>query len=139
MKKNIFSIIITTFILGLLIFPAALPALATTTGQNAGTKIKQGIIDTGVAAELGNADTDVREVVALIINALLGFLGVLFTVLIIYGGFLWMTAAGNDQQVEKARKILTQATIGLLIVVLAYALSTWIFRSILWATYQPYY
>ncbi len=138
MKKNILTIVITTFILGLLLIPTTVPALATTTQGNAGTKIKQGIIDTGVAAELGNANTDIREVVALIINALLGFLGILFTVLIIYGGFLWMTAAGNDQQIEKARKILTQATIGLLIVILAYALSSWIFRAILYATYQPY-
>ncbi len=138
MKKNILTIAISTFILGLLMLPATLPTLATTTGQNAGTKIKQGIIDTGTAAELGNADTDIREVIALIINALLGFLGILFTILIIYGGFLWMTAAGNDQQIEKARKILTQATIGLLIVILAYALSIWIFKAILYATYQPY-
>lgn len=89
-------------------------------------------------ARLAEAE-DPAFLVGNIIKYALGFVGTIFLVLIIYGGFLWMTAAGNDQQVEKARKILTQATIGLLIVVLAYALSTWIFRSILWATYQPYY
>jgi hypothetical protein len=117
----------------------ALPSLAQTSTQtDAGSRIKQGIIDTGVAAELGNADTDVREVIALIISALLGFLGIIFTVLIMYGGWLWMTAAGNEQQIEKAKKVLSQATIGLFIVIASYGLSKWIFEIIRQSTYNPY-
>ncbi len=69
-----------------------------------------------------------------IIKYALGFVGTIFLVLIIYGGFLWMTAAGNDQQIDKAKKILTNSTVGLLIVVLAYALSLFIINVILKAT-----
>ncbi len=136
MNKKTIKILLVIMIWSGFFFSATTPLLATST--DAGTKIKQGIIDTGIAAELGNADTDIRETTALIIRYLLGFLGILFTILIIYGGFLWMTAAGNDQQIDKARKILTQAAIGLLIVVLAYALSSWIFKIILRATYDPW-
>lgn len=59
-----------------------------------------------------------------IIRIILSFLGVIFLLLIIYGGFLWMTAQGNDTQVDKAKKIIINSTIGITIVLLAYAI-TW--------------
>lgn len=62
--------------------------------------------------------------VGVIIGALLSFIGVLFMILIIYGGLLWMTARGNDQQVEKAKKLIIQAIIGLVIVLSAYAITS---------------
>jgi len=64
--------------------------------------------------------------IGLFISILLSFLGVIFMVLIIYGGILWMTAGGNDQQIEKARKILINSIIGLAIVLLAYAISVFV-------------
>ncbi|MGB0757566.1 MAG: pilin [Patescibacteria group bacterium] len=69
-----------------------------------------------------------------LIRALFGFLGIAFLLLIIYGGFLWMTAAGNEENVSKAKRIITQATIGLFIIVIAFAISDFIFDSILEAT-----
>jgi len=59
----------------------------------------------------------------------LSFLGVIFVVLIVYGGILWMTAMGNDQQVDKAKKIITESIIGLVIVVLAYSISFLVIKS----------
>ena len=55
----------------------------------------------------------------IIINNLLTFIGILFFLLIIYAGYLWMTARGNQEQVEKAKKITREAVIGLLIIILA--------------------
>ena len=43
--------------------------------------------------------SDLKEIIANIINIALGFLGVLAVIFILYGGFLWMTAAGNEEQV----------------------------------------
>jgi len=54
-----------------------------------------------------------------ILNYLLTFLGLIFFLLIIYAGFLWMTARGNEEQVERAKKITREAVIALLIVLLA--------------------
>ncbi len=88
---------------------------------------------TNQKAKLAEADTP-AFLVGEIIKYALGFVGTIFLVLIIYGGFLWMTAAGNDQQIEKARKILTSSTVGLLIVILAYGLSLFIINVILSAT-----
>ena len=46
--------------------------------------------------------------------------------LIIYGGILWMTAMGKENQVEKAKNIIIQAVIGLVIVLAAYAITSFI-------------
>jgi len=54
-----------------------------------------------------------------IINSLLNFIGVIFFLLLIYAGYLWMTARGNDEQIEKAKKITREVVIGLIIIVLA--------------------
>lgn len=56
-----------------------------------------------------------------IISFGLGFLGVIFMLLIIYSGILWMTARGNEQQVDKAKKTLESSVVGILIVTAAYA------------------
>ena len=54
------------------------------------------------------------------INIALGFLGILAVIIIIFAGFKWMTASGNEDQVADAKKMLTQAVIGLAIIFLAY-------------------
>ncbi|MDD5749402.1 MAG: pilin [Patescibacteria group bacterium] len=61
-------------------------------------------------------------IVAGVINGLLSLLGMLFTVLVIYGGFKWMLARGNSQQVDEAKKVISNAAIGLAIVVLSYVI-----------------
>ncbi len=67
--------------------------------------------------------TGINPVIAVIIQTALSFLGIVFIVLIVYGGYLYMTAHGNEQQVEKAQSLLRAAIIGLIIVVAAYAIS----------------
>ncbi len=59
-----------------------------------------------------------------IINVILGFLGIIFIVLIIYGGFMWMTARGNEAQVESAKKILGRSIIGVIIILVSFII-TW--------------
>ena len=64
-----------------------------------------------------------------IIQAILSFVGIIFMVIFIYSGILWMTAGGNDQRIEKAKKIMVESIIGLLIVLLAYAITMFIVGS----------
>lgn len=61
-----------------------------------------------------------------ILGAFLAFLGVIFLILMIYAGVMWMTAAGNEQQVAKARNLIIAAVIGLIIVLAAYALTSYL-------------
>lgn len=66
---------------------------------------------------------DPESVVAALITSLLAFTGVIFFILVIYGGFLWMTAKGNEDQINKAKKILMSSAIGLAIVMGAYIIT----------------
>ena len=66
-----------------------------------------------------------------ILTYLFGFLGIVFMILTIYGGWLWMTAQGNEEQVTKARKIVIDGVIGLVIMVFAYTLTIVIVNAIL--------
>ncbi|MDD4902746.1 MAG: IPT/TIG domain-containing protein, partial [Patescibacteria group bacterium] len=82
----------------------------------------------------GLAATDPRLIVGNIIRIALGFLGVIALGLIIYGGFLWMTAAGNEERIATAKKVLISAIIGLIIILSAFAIATFILNSLLQAT-----
>lgn len=62
----------------------------------------------------------------LVVGTLLAFLGVLFLVLMISAGLRWMTARGNEQEVEQAKNSIKSAAIGLLVVLIAYALVTFV-------------
>jgi hypothetical protein len=82
----------------------------------------------------GLAGGDIRVVIASIIRVALGFLGIIAVLIIIYGGYTWMTAGGDETKIEQAKKILTNAVIGLVIILSAYALTSFIIRSLLRAT-----
>lgn len=55
----------------------------------------------------------------MVINSLLTFIGVLFFLLLIYAGYLWLNARGREEQIEKAKKITREALVGLIIIILA--------------------
>ncbi|MBI4133295.1 hypothetical protein HY478_01645, partial [Candidatus Uhrbacteria bacterium] len=86
-------------------------------------------LDVGVNAvdeEIGLSAADPRIVVARIIRVALGLLGVVTVVLILYGGFVWMTASGNEENIAKAKRILTNASIGLVIVLTSFAITQFV-------------
>lgn len=76
------------------------------------------------------SDQDPRYTIANIINIALSLLGIIFLVLLIYAGFLWMTAAGNEDNVEKARKLIFAAIIGLAIILSAFAISKFVTKAL---------
>ncbi|MDD3711088.1 MAG: pilin [Patescibacteria group bacterium] len=74
--------------------------------------------------------TDPRSIIVKIINVALGFLAIIAVSLAIFGGFLWMTSEGNEEKVSKAKRVLKNALIGLIIVLSAWGIVTFIFRSL---------
>lgn len=76
----------------------------------------------------GNNKTDVRVIIANFIKVILGFLAAIFLVLIVFSGFRYMTAAGNEDQTKKAVAQIRDAVIGLLIVIASWALTAFILR-----------
>ncbi len=85
------------------------------------------------AAATGLPANDIRVVIARIIQALLGFLGLVILVLILYGGFLWMTAGGNEEQIGRAKKTLANAGIGFGVTISAFAITTFIISQLVGA------
>lgn len=65
-----------------------------------------------------------------IITPVLGLVGLIFLILMIYAGFLWMTAGGKPDQTTKARDMMVRAVIGVIIIAAAYAITTFVFRAI---------
>lgn len=77
---------------------------------------------------LGNANP--QEVAANIISWVLSFLAVLALVLVVYGGFIWMFSRGNEEEVKKAKDILSGALFGLIIILASYGLTAYIFENV---------
>ncbi len=88
-----------------------------------------GLDATAGAAELKVTKT-VPQLVGYFINILLGLLGLVLLVIVVYAGILWMTAGGNPKQVEKARDWMINGAIGLIICALAFAISNFIVSQV---------
>ena len=83
---------------------------------------------------LGNPNVNFPIFVGNLIKFVLTLMGTLFMVLILYGGFMRMTAGGNTDQVNKSNSILKNSIIGLIIVIVSYAITITVFTVILGAT-----
>lgn len=69
-----------------------------------------------------NSEGSFRTLARTIVNFFLYFLGFVATVMIIYGGVLYVTSAGEDENTGKAKKILTYAIVGIIIILLSFAI-----------------
>lgn len=76
------------------------------------------------SAGISLSSSDPEKVTGVVIKSLLSFLGIIFFLLILYAGFLWMTAAGQEEKISKAKKILISSAIGITIVFGSYAITT---------------
>ncbi len=85
-----------------------------------------------VKGKLGNQD--LRETAANLINVLLGLLGLIAVVIVLAGGFKWMTAGGNEDKVGEARKMIFSGIIGLAIILSAWAISLFVINQLSTAT-----
>ena len=83
-------------------------------------------INYGTGAGLGTRD--VRATISTIINVALGILGIVALVIILIGGFKWMTAGGNEEGVESGKKAIGQGIVGLIIIFVAFAITRFVFE-----------
>jgi hypothetical protein len=65
-----------------------------------------------------------------LIGSLLAFIGILFFGIIIQAGITWMTAAGNTTKIEGAKDRMINATIGLILVLAAYSITSYVGNAI---------
>jgi len=124
MKKKIIFVCLF-FVLAILLIN--LPVQATTTDPTlGGLNETAGKVTAFSGQVVSDYDNFLQTKTGQIISVVLSFVGVLFLILMIYAGITWMTAQGNEQQVTKAKSLLINAVIGIIIVFAAYALVTFI-------------
>ncbi|SRR6056297_1647796 len=98
-------------------------------GDAASDIAKQGLQTTADEANISVSNTSPVAAIGKAINILLSVLGVIFLIVVLYGGVLWLTAGGEAENVKKARRMLIEGAIGLIISLGAYSLSEFIVRN----------
>lgn len=128
--SNLFKKLFLVFIVSLVLLNFYLIVKDANAGARADSsaQLKKAASSWGEAAPAG--ETSLSGIVATIIKAFLGFLGIIFLVLIIYAGFNWMTAGGEEEKVTLAKNTLTRAIIGLVIITAAYAITYFVFSNL---------
>ncbi len=100
----------------------ALPMIASAAGVDLGLNY---------ATAIGLGTQDVRTTVSNVIKAFMGLLGIVAVVIILLGGFKWMTAGGNEEKVAEAKKLIISGIIGLVIIMSAYAIAQFVVNAII--------
>lgn len=83
-----------------------------------------------VGGQSGLADGNLMEIIGILINICLSLLGIVFLILVIYAGYLWLTAAGDEKNLQKAKNTLITAISGLIITLSAYAITNFVLNQI---------
>ncbi|OGH64547.1 MAG: hypothetical protein A3J66_01640 [Candidatus Magasanikbacteria bacterium RIFCSPHIGHO2_02_FULL_47_14] len=89
-----------------------------------------GLETTAGAAGLAKYEKNVPTLIGNVIGTALSMIAVIFFILMVYGGFLWMTAHGKEEQVTKAKDTVIAAVIGIIIVLGSYAVTNFVFESV---------
>ena len=103
------------------------PALARAQGVPGGPSLSDKMKDTIGKLKLdlrgGKATDSPEAIIGSILYTLFSFLTVIFMILIIVGGYTWMTAGGNEDKVRRAKGLIWSASIGILIVFTSYVIT----------------
>lgn len=111
--------------LAVCVFAAAHPALAQSAASQLATS----------ATAAGVSDVSLPIIIARVIRVFLGTLGIIFTIVVLYAGWIYMTAQGDDTKLKKAKEMIKNGVIGMVLCVFSYTITTYILNSLLdnWA------
>ena len=125
-KHTILAICIFTIVLFPLLYTSAAPNF---------NDIKEMLKIGGKASHFQADKFESMEITALdvwiaIMNASLAGIGIVFFIYLFYGGYVLMTARGNEEKVERAKNVIITTIMGIIIVVLAYLITAYVFDKI---------
>lgn len=123
---NVFKSFAAFAIAAALILPVAVFAQNDLTAEDLGVGAIEGTL------KLGGGD--VRETAADIINAALGFLGIIAVVIVLIGGFKYMIAGGDENKTKEARGWIISGIIGLAIILSGWAITSFVIGQLIEAT-----
>ena len=81
-----------------------------------------------IAEETYKTDQNLNAVLSNVVGIILSVIGGIFVIFIVYAGYIWMTAHGNEQKSSKAKEIIIQSIIGLIVIIAAYAISYFVIK-----------
>lgn len=145
--KKIFSIIAFSLLLLITFSPIVFAEEAAKVDSKTGTEIKT---ETGTEAENASGDgaqqsgstfgleevqgtpkgLTIPGILATIGNMLVGMAGFFLVVMLIYGGIVYLTSAGNEKRVETGKNIITYAIIGIVIIFAAYLVAQFVIQAV---------
>jgi len=126
MKTKLFKNMVSLILLTLMVMPVfafALTAQAEEGEDPLGTEFA------GNLGLPGEEDSDPRNIMVDIIKVIISFLGIIAVVVILLGGFKWMTAGGNEEKVTEARNLIVAGIIGLIIIISAWVIMNWVITT----------
>ena len=94
------------------------------------SKFQEGLTGAAGTATLYDQPKALESYATGIVKGLLTLVGVIFMALLIYGGFLYMTSAGNEEKVKKGKNTIIASVIGLLIIISGYSITLFITSQI---------
>ncbi|MFA6171313.1 MAG: hypothetical protein WCW77_02820 [Patescibacteria group bacterium] len=122
MKKNLVKLLMIVFLMLPVLSLAAMPALAATEANT--------LFGLNTGEQIGLGNTGPKDIIVNLVQVALGFLGIIAVIIILIGGFKWMTAQGNDDKVAEARKLIQAGIIGLVIILAAWGITYWVIQTI---------
>lgn len=90
----------------------------------------EGGVFTDVYETEGKLEESLPQAVGNVISIALSFIGVILLIIIVYAGFLWLTAGGSEEQVGKAKKLIKNGVIGVAIALSAFIITSFVVRSL---------
>jgi hypothetical protein len=132
-KYKIIKIIIFIFALVCLFYNSA-TFVSALTAEKESIVVEQKPVVLNNPITIANDSTgapDINILIGKIINAVLGVVGSIALAMFVYGGLVWMTAAGAAEKVKKGRDILIWATIGLIVIFTAYAMVSFVLTNVI--------
>ena len=125
MKNNLIKNIVVFIVFMMVAAPVALVGTQVNAGPNLGLNF---VSNAGNGLGLSDANEDPRQMAVNIVKYLMTFLGIIAVVIILLGGFKWMTAAGNEDKVAEAKKLIIAGCIGLIIILAAFIIVQFVMR-----------
>lgn len=134
-KSRVIKLLLATFF-GLSLFGAILPGQSAIAAKSSlwSQQVGLGSGSNNIGSAFGQSTTnptDIRLIITRVARVMLEFLGIVLLILILFAGYKYMMAQGNAEEAKKALKMITQAVIGLLITVCAFALTDYIIQVVL--------
>lgn len=130
MSRNIKKILLFSLI------AVFFPLVFVSAGPNLQDAFSGPLLD-DVSSKAGySGEYSVYDIIGAVVQGALGLLGIIFLILMVYGGYAWMTAHGDEQKVTKAKDTIRSAIIGLIVVLGAYAISYFVVDRLSKSTLQ---